>query len=133
MRYACCLAALAGIFSGGCAIWDSPGAPDQDVSLEHFVSAQLLMDEGKTDEALAELELATEADPDMAVAHAAIGEIHYSREQFTLAAEAYGEAVRANPFNLDFAERLAACYDRLGQAEKAERIRDRTAAGKPAP
>jgi Tfp pilus assembly protein PilF len=123
MRCACWAAILTTLILGGCSSMSS-APPDDQVAIDHFVAAQLLLDEGETDAALAELDLAVADDPDLAVAHAAIGGIRWSQEQFEAAAEAYGEAVRANPFDMDLQEQLAACYDRLGQSEKAEAIRN---------
>lgn len=82
----------------GCQIFRSPQAAETE-AIDHYVQGRLLLDSGDTDAALLELVLAVEADPTLASAHAAIGDIYRQRNDPEMAVYAYERAVEANPYN----------------------------------
>jgi len=96
-----------------------------DAAIEHYVQGKLAMDGRRYRAALAELAEAVELDPDLSLAHAAIGDIHRKRGNYRLAVGAYERACDTNPYAFRPHYNLGVTYQRLGdQAETAKAIED---------
>jgi len=97
-----------------------PGCQLEQVSrqqaIDHFVRGQLLADEGDVEAALKELAEAVKADPDLSVAHCAIGDIHRKRGDNDLARRSYEDACRANPYAFRPHYNLGVVYQYLAEA-----------------
>lgn len=97
MRAATLAALVAAALSGGCGVMTREQL-DQE-AVRHYVQAKLLMEAGDLESALAELVRTIEANPDLAVAHAAMGDIYRKKNDYLMAADAYECAVVANRFS----------------------------------
>ncbi|MFW6133182.1 MAG: tetratricopeptide repeat protein [Planctomycetota bacterium] len=86
-----CLAAS--VLSGGCV-----REYQQKVAVDHYVEGQLLAEQGRYHAALDELAEAVRADPTLAVAHTAAGDVHRRRGSYELARRSYQKACDANPY-----------------------------------
>ena len=69
------------------------------VADDSFVAAQLALDQDDDVAALEALNRALEADPRLSTAHAAVGDIHWRRQDMEMAVTAYERAVAANAWN----------------------------------
>jgi len=78
--------------TNGCAEVRRQGA------LDHYVRGQMLAEQGKLDEALAELAEAANVDPKLAVAHTATGDIHRRRGDHQRARDSYETACQVDPY-----------------------------------
>jgi len=103
----------------GAAIFCFAGCDQQKFSPEaaekHYVSSQLLAEEGQLGQALAELTRAIDACPDMAVAHSAVGDIHRRQGHLELARRAYVISCRINPYAFRPHYRLGVTYQDLSE------------------
>lgn len=121
------LAATTAMLAAGC------GAPVRErIAIDHFVRGQMLADQGKLDEALRELALAVQTNPELSVAHAAMGDIHRRRGDYQQARGCYEQACQANPYAFRPQYNLAVVYQLLAAAAKTvERMQEclRRAAG----
>ena len=106
--------ALAVLAIAGCTI--STALRQQAV--DHFVQGQLLADDGNMDAALKELAEAVRADPNLSVAHSAIGDIHRKRGDWALAKTSYESACQANPYAFRPHYNLGVVYQALSDAAK---------------
>lgn len=88
-------------------------------ALEHYVHGQILADQGNTDAALKELAKAVRVCPKLAIAHAAMGDIHRKRGDFELARGNYENACKADPYSFRPHYNLGVTYQMLSQAAKA--------------
>jgi len=84
----------------------------------HYVRGQLLADRGDLDAALDELARAVRADPDLSVAHSAVGDIHRKRGDYDLARVSYENACGANPYAFRPHYNLGVVYQVLAHAAK---------------
>ncbi len=80
---------------GGCQMMT---AIERRQAVDHYVEGQLLADQGDLDAALAELARAVRTDPNLSVAHSAIGDIHRKRGDNALARVSYRKACDTNPY-----------------------------------
>jgi len=94
------------------------------LSFDFYARGQVLAEKGEMDAALAELLRAIRADPELSVAHAAIGDIHRKRGSHRLAAGAYQNACRSNPYAFRPHYNLGVTYQALATA--AETVADYT-------
>ncbi len=117
MKYALTLALSTAFIFGGC----SGGGSAVDL----YVDAEILIEEGDSDQALVLLYKAVNADPELASAHAAIGRIYADRADYDKAAGAFSRSLAVNGYNDQVREELAASYEKLGQADKAAEVRGR--------
>ena len=113
-RIALVLTALAALAIAGCPL--SNGVRQQ--AIDHFVQGQLLADKGEVDAALKELAEAVQADPNLSVAHSAIGDIHRKRGDWHLARESYESACRVNPYSFRPHYNLGVVYQALADTAK---------------
>jgi len=114
-----CLAvavALSGTLTVGCELV-SPA----DAAIEHYVRGQLAMERQDYELALAELAKAVRKDPQLSLAHAAIGDIRRKQGNYAGAADAYEQACRCNPYAFRPHYNLGVTYQFLaGAARTAE-------------
>ena len=109
------LLAAAGAAAGGCRFEEIR----QKEAVGHFVRGQLLADEGDMAAALRELARAVRADPDLSVAHSAMGDIHRKRGDYPLAHRCYQQACDANPYAFRPHYNLGVVCQALAEAAKA--------------
>ena len=103
-------------FAAGCNL---PQPVRALLSFDHYARGQVLAESGETDAALAELLRAIRCDPELSVAHAAIGDIHRKRGSHRLAVGAYRNACRTNPYAFRPHYNLGVTYQTLAHAAKA--------------
>lgn len=116
MRHCPILAAAAAVllFGGaGCQVLRERQA------LGHYVHGQVLAEQGNADEALAELAEAVRRNPKLAVAHAAMGDIHRKKDDPERARDSYENACQADPYSFRPHYNLAVTYQVLAQAARA--------------
>jgi len=112
----CCLAlaaALPAALTGGCELL-SP----TDAAIEHYVRGQMAMERQDYELALAELAEAVRRDPELSLAHAAIGDIRRKQGNYAGAAAAYVQACRSNPYAFRPHYNLGVTYQFLANAAK---------------
>jgi tetratricopeptide (TPR) repeat protein len=94
-------------------------------AVKHYVKGQMLADEGDYEAALAELARAARMDPNLSVAHAAIGDIHRNRGDYSLARNSYETACQTNPYAFRPHYNLGVIYQTLAvAAKKASEVTD---------
>jgi tetratricopeptide (TPR) repeat protein len=107
-------AALLGVvLSAGCTPDGSSRAPS---AVDHYVVSQMLLEEGRIDEALEELAQAIEADPDLAVSYEATADIHRRQGSYLMAERHYRQAVHLAPLAFRPHYNLAVTYQALADA-----------------
>lgn len=89
---------------------------DKAAAINHYVRSQLLVDDGKVDAALIELSKAAEADPELSLVHAAMGDIQRRRGNYEAAAESYETACDLNPYAFRAHYNLGVTYQFLADA-----------------
>ncbi len=104
----------AAIVSGGC-----QPIPNRQTAIDHYVRGRLLAEEGDVDAALQELSLAVRNDPNLSIAHAAVGDIHRKRGNWEFARRSYDNACRANPYAFKPHYNLGLTYQTLARAAQA--------------
>ena len=105
------LLSLSALAASGCEV-----APFKKLAIDHYVRSQLLAEEGRLDEALAELAKAVRNDPSLSVAHAAMGDIHRGRSSHELARRSYAAACETNPYAFRPHYNLGVTYQMLAEA-----------------
>jgi len=86
----------------GCTMSSAAQAREADLrAREHVATAARLSDEGLLDEAIAELQLAIQANPELTTAHVNLGELYRVQGDFPSAERSYREAVRLEPRSFD--------------------------------
>jgi len=119
MRLTSCVLAgilAAALLAGGCQPQVRTGE-----SIARYVDGRLLTDTGNLAAALRQLNLAVQADPKLSIAHVAIGDIHFGRQDFPKARVSYEAACRTNPYSFDAHYRLGKTYEKLATLAKAAR------------
>ncbi len=89
-----------------------------DAAINHYVAGKMAMDRRDYEAALAELAKAVRTDPDLSLAHAAIGDIHRKRGDNRQAANAYEHACDANPYAFRPHYNLGVTYKFLSNAAR---------------
>jgi len=111
------LLSLSAVFSAaGCRYSKEKGI---EISFDHYAHGQYLAESGDTDAALEELLKAIQSDPELSAAHSAIGDIHRKDGNYKLAAAAYQNACRSNPYAFRAHYNLGVTYQTLAQAAEA--------------
>jgi len=93
-----------------------------DTAVDHYVAGRMAMDAQRYEEALAELEKAIEANPDLSIAHAAMGDIFRKQDQPVQAAGAYERACKANPYAFRPHYNLGVTYQLLSDTAEVAKI-----------
>ena len=107
------LLAVAGVLAtAGC----EPAELARQRAINYFVLGHLLVDRGDMDEALEELAKAVRADPDLSIAHCAMGDIHRKRGDQELAKVSYERACKTNPYAFRPHYNLGVVYQVLAEA-----------------
>ncbi|MFW6146187.1 MAG: tetratricopeptide repeat protein [Planctomycetota bacterium] len=94
-------------------------APRPEAATDFYVQSQFHLDEDDEAAALAALLAAVEADPELSVAHAAIGDLYRRRGDYPMAVRAYEQAVEVNPWNFRNHYNCASLHQALASIEKA--------------
>ena len=114
-----------------------PGTPlrgqdsGNDRLRQHFAKGDQAYREGRLDDAVREFEEVVRLRPDLAEAHAKLGVIHYSRNQFRAAAGAFREAVRHKPALARAEALLGIASMRAGDLVEAVPLLEKAAARPP--
>ena len=87
-------------------------------AVDHFSEARKLQTSGDLDAALAEFKKAIAANPSLASAHAAMGDIYRKQNDLPAAATAYESAVKANPENFRNNYNAGYLHQTLAQSER---------------
>jgi tetratricopeptide (TPR) repeat protein len=87
--------------------------------VDHYVKGQMLMEGDDVEAALAELAQAVKTDPQLSIAHTAIGDIHRRRGNWDMARRSYEIACQTNPFAFLPHYNLGVTYQVLAQAAQA--------------
>jgi tetratricopeptide (TPR) repeat protein len=111
LAFALCLAATIGCTLTGPTTREPVGDPT-----EHYVRGKLLAEDGNLDAALDELQRALQADPNLSVAHNAVGSIYLQRGQYEHARQSYQKATQINPLAYKPAYNLGVTYQALANA-----------------
>ncbi len=109
-------AAAAGVLATGCT--SSSSRVDTSAAIRYYVKSQGLSD----DEALAELNKAIQADPNLTMAHVATGDIYRKRCDWELARRAYEAACMSNPYYFRPHYNLGVVYQSLAEAAGASKL-----------
>jgi tetratricopeptide (TPR) repeat protein len=97
----------------------------------HLLKAQLLLLEGKEEDALAEVRAATAADPSLPDAQFALGRMYAARGDNTAAESAFREVVRLNPRAGDAQSELARLESIAGKPNDSIRTAEQAAGNDP--
>ncbi|MBN1661753.1 MAG: tetratricopeptide repeat protein [Anaerolineae bacterium] len=113
------LVALAlGTMLGACG--ERPGPEGEDLSVEeHFQRGNEYTQQGMFDEAIAEYQVAIEADPENVSALTNLGVAFYNVGRLQDAVDQYQRALEIAPNDADIHSNLAAAYVQLGQLDAA--------------
>jgi tetratricopeptide (TPR) repeat protein len=90
----------------------------EEAAIDHYVRSQVLADKGDRDAALAELRDAVAADPSLAVAHSAAGDIYRRQGNNEQAAKCYESACKADPYSFSPHYKLGVTYQGLADLAK---------------
>lgn len=104
-----------GLLTAGCQ------AVQQHEAVVHAQRAMASLEAGQSDRALSEFQQAADQDKTFAFAYAKIGDIQASRGDYTAAKANYVLALRASPYQTDYAMRLGQAYRMLGQIAESAR------------
>ncbi len=93
-----------------------PMNPKPRDAIDHYVQGQLLAEQGKIEEALAELARAVDTDPQLAVAFTAMGDIHRKQGNYEIASRFYENACKTNRYAFRPHYNLGVTYQALANA-----------------
>ena len=127
------LLALLGL-AAGCASSNSP-SPAEAGPLQHYQMARMYFEQGRTDEALKEIDLSLRRDDSLPQVHFYKGFIYYSLGDMAKAVPCFEAAIQRDPYYTDARMYLAATYEELGRPQDALTELDRALANRtyPAP
>src|SRR5262249_27602421 len=86
----------------------------------YYLLGRIAIETEKWDEAIERLTRATELDPDHDASWSALGYVYETRNQPEEAVNVYKQAIKANPANATFSERLGDLLVRLGRLGEAQ-------------
>ncbi len=90
----------------------------EEGAFKHYVKGKILYERGDVDAALAELAKAINSNPDLSVAHAAIGDIYRKQGNYEMAMRSYEAACETNPYAFRPHYNLGVTYQLLADAAK---------------
>jgi Tfp pilus assembly protein PilF len=127
------LLALAGL-AAGCASSNTP-SPAEAGPLQHYQMARMYFEQGRTDDALKEIDLSLRRDDTLPQVHFYKGFIYYSLGDMAKAVPSFEAAIQRDPYYTDARMYLAATYEEQGRPQDALAELDRALANKtyPAP
>lgn len=128
-------AALCGflLLGAGCASSSRPSAVRKEGPLTHYQLARAHFEQGKTPEALAEIERALKLDDSLPQIHFYKGYIFWNLEKWPEAIAAFQTALQRNPYYTDARLYLAVCLHSAGRTAEALEQLDLAAADKTYP
>lgn len=86
----------------GCTMSSAAQVREADLrAREHVAQAARLTDEGQLDQAITELQLAIQANPELTTAHVNLGELYRVQGDYPSAERSYREAARTDPRSFD--------------------------------
>ncbi len=91
----------------------------QSEAVDHYIRGRVLADQGDANAALAELAEAIRQDPNLAVAHATMGDIFRRQGNLDQARQSYESACNSDPYAFRPHYNLAVTYQMLAQAANA--------------
>ncbi len=87
--------------------------------VSELTSIQHLITTGKTDEALAQLQMLTARDPSFAPAQSILGSLYFQQSHYPEALAAWEKAFEAEPANTVYQQKLGGAYLSLGEFDQA--------------
>ncbi|MGQ9494224.1 MAG: tetratricopeptide repeat protein [Anaerolineae bacterium] len=93
--------------------------PTQGDAATHVVQGRQYLEQGKFNEAVAELQSAIRLDPSSVEGHFHLGNAYFQQGKLEDAAKAFQKTLDLDPGNVDALSNLGATYYELGQFEKA--------------
>ncbi len=130
-RSVAALVALAGL-AAGCASSSAP-APTESGPLQHYQMARMYFEQGRTDDALKEIDISLRKDDALPQVHFYQGFIYYSLGDPAKAVPAFEAAIQRDPYYTDARMYLAASYEELGRPQDALAELDRALTNKTYP
>lgn len=125
------LLALAGLMAG-CASSGEP-TPTDAGPLRHYQMARMYFEQGRTDDALKEIDQSLRQDDTLPQVHFYKGFIYYSLGDQAKAVPCFEAAIQRDPYYTDARMYLAAAYDGLGRPQDAMAELDKALANKTYP
>lgn len=117
MRLSLVLAVLLSVLLPGLTGCNLAGS--EEGAFKHYVKGKILYERGNVDAALSELANAINVNPDLSVAHAAMGDIHRKQGNYELACRSYETACESNPYAFRPHYNLGVTYQLLADAAKS--------------
>ena len=110
---------LIAIFSAIVLAGSAIAAKGLSKGVSELASAEQLLAEKKTDEALTQLQQLTAQEPELAPAHELLAKVYFSRRQYPEAIAAMQKAYDANPDNVTYQKELGTVFLQLGKFDEA--------------
>jgi membrane associated rhomboid family serine protease/Flp pilus assembly protein TadD len=110
---------LIAIFSAIVLAGSAIAAKTLSKGVSELASAEQLLAEKKTDEALTQLQQLTAREPELAPAHELLAKVYFSRRQYPEAIAALQKAYNANPDNITYQKELGTVFLQLGKLDEA--------------
>jgi tetratricopeptide (TPR) repeat protein len=98
---------------GGCGWFDRPPRVDEKQAIERYVRAQLRLESGDVQGALADLDAAIKANPNLSIAHETAGDIHRRQGDHEAARVYYEKACAINRYSFRTHYNLGITYQAL--------------------
>jgi membrane associated rhomboid family serine protease/Flp pilus assembly protein TadD len=110
---------LIAIFSAIVLAGSAIAAKTLSKGVSELASAEQLLAEKKTDEALTQLQQLTAREPELAPAHELLAKVYFSRRQYPEAIAALQKAYNASPDNITYQKELGTVFLQLGKLDEA--------------
>jgi membrane associated rhomboid family serine protease/Flp pilus assembly protein TadD len=110
---------LIAIFSAIVLAGSAIAAKRLSTGVSELASAEQLLAERKTDEALTQLQQLTAREPEFAPGHELLAKVYFSRRQYPEAIAALQKAYEANPDNITYQKELGTVFLQLGKLNEA--------------
>lgn len=121
-----------GALAAGCASSSDP-RPGEAGPLQHYQMARMYFEQGRTDDALEEIDQSLRRDDSLPQVHFYKGFIYYSLGDMAKATPCFEAAIQRDPYYTDARMYLAAAYEELGRPQDALAELDRALANRTYP
>ena len=110
----------------------APGQPIADPGIDAYNEGAELANQGKNAEAIAKIEEAVAAKPDLTVGHMALAKLYLRMEAWAKAIDSANKVLAISPDEPDMFAILAIAYEKSGDKVKAKEFRTKAPANPPA-